>query len=142
MTSSDCLSNNNVHPRLSIKTHLNLPVSSIHNQNEQLKRTSSFTLTPTSTSPNNYFTPTGGIQQRFSQPNMFAYPRHPPPAPTLSRKHIQFKPPEQDILDKNFFQTFDMEEKVEKKSENTTNRGNNLLFTNKSIILQNSFNNE
>ena len=44
---------------------------------------------------------------------MFAYPRHPPPAPTLARRSIEVKPPEQDVLDKNFFRAFNMEERTQ-----------------------------
>jgi hypothetical protein len=128
MTSSDCLSSNNLHPRLSTKSHLNLPVPTILDGNDELKRSSSCISTPTSTSPNNFFTPTTGIQPRFPQPNMFAFPRHPPPAPTLSRRNVEFKPPEQDVLDKNFFRTFNMEQKDDKKSENATHRSNRIFY--------------
>jgi hypothetical protein len=129
MTSSDCLSSNNHHPRLSIISRLNLPVPSIHNVNDELNKTLSTTTTPTSTSPSNFHTPTSVIQPRFPHPNAFAFPRPPPPPShaTLLRKSIEFKPPEQDILDKNFFHTFNMEQKEEKINKNldtTINKGN------------------
>jgi hypothetical protein len=128
MTSSDCLSSNNLHPRLSSITRLNLPVPSIHNVPNDLKKSSSFTTTPTSTSPHNFHTPTATIPARFPHPNMFPYPRQPPPAPVLLRKHIEFKPPEQEILDRTFIHTFNMEEKnvSNKTSESTINTGNNI----------------
>ena len=125
MTSSDCLSSNNPHPRLSTISRLNLPVPSIHNTNDELKKSMSCTITPTSTSPSSFYTPTSVIQPRFPHPNLFAFPRHPPP--TLSRRNVDFKPPEQDILDKNFFDTFNMEQKedkINKNLEKTTIIGN------------------
>ncbi|CAF0889442.1 unnamed protein product [Adineta steineri] len=114
MTSSDCLSSNNHHSRLSSISRLNLSVPAPNNTNTDSKNPSSCTTTPTSVSPNTFYTPTSSTQPRFPQPNMFAFPRQPPPqAPILTRRNIHFKPPEQDVLDKNFFRTFNMEQKEE-----------------------------
>jgi len=124
MTSSDCLSSNNLLPRLSTKSRLNLPVTSIHNVIDEVKKTSSCTSIPTLVSPSQFYTPTANNQHRFTQPNMFPFPRPPPPtAPILPRKNIEFKPPEQEILDNNFFQTFDMKQKEKNINNNTANIG-------------------
>ncbi|CAF4398402.1 unnamed protein product [Rotaria sp. Silwood2] len=129
MTSSDCLPSNNRDSRLSTISHFNLPVRPFLNGTNEVQKPSPTCTTPISGSPNNFFTPRLAIQPRFPQTNMFNYPRHPPPLPppprqVLLRKTVEFKPPEQDILDKSFFHTFDMEQKEKtnnKNSENTTN---------------------
>ena len=114
MTSSEFVFSNNHHPRLSNAPRFNLPVPSNVNGTDDLRRSASCATTPTSTSPANFFTPLSVPQTRFPQPNMFAFPRYPTPrAPALTRKPIHFKPPEQDILDKSFFRTFNMEQKEE-----------------------------
>jgi hypothetical protein len=132
MTSSDCLSTNNLHPHLSTKSRLTLPVSSIHNEPDELTKTSS---TPTSLSQNSFHTSISHNQLRSSQPNMFAFPR--PPAPALLRRNIQFKPPEQDVLDKNFFRTFNMEQQEKNLNDSTTNIG--IILKKNSMIDFNSF---
>jgi hypothetical protein len=135
MTSSDCLSKSNLQSHLSTKSRLNLSVSSANNiTTDELKKTSSNTSTPTSSSPNSFYTPPLHHQIRFPQPNMFTFPRPPQPsAPILSRRSIEFKPPEQDVLDKNFFRTFNMEQKDDEINDNTTNQGITLRFRKKKI---------
>jgi hypothetical protein len=121
MTSSDCLSSNNQYrPRLSSVSRLNLPTSSVTNVTDDLKRTTLSTTTatatpttPNSTSPNMYFTPLGSISTQFSQLNAFSSCRPTPLAAsssTLLRPRIAFKPPEQEMLDRSFFNTFNMEQ--------------------------------
>ncbi|CAF4970899.1 unnamed protein product, partial [Rotaria socialis] len=61
--------------------------------------------------------------------NMAGFPRPPllplpPSAPLLLRKNIEFKPAEQEILDNNFFSTFNMKQN-EPKSQNSENTINN-----------------
>ncbi|CAF3397978.1 unnamed protein product [Rotaria sp. Silwood1] len=126
MTSSDCLPSNNRDSRLSNISHFNLPVRPFLNGTNEVQKSSSLSTTPISSSPTNFHTPRLVNQTRFPQSNMFNYLRHPPPLPpppvqALLRKNIQFKPPEQDILDKNFFRTFNMEQKEELKNKNSEN---------------------
>ncbi|CAF3475281.1 unnamed protein product [Rotaria sordida] len=132
MTSSDCLSSNNRDHRLSSIPRFNLPVQPFLNTTNEIQKTPSSCTTPISASPNNFYTPTLIHPPRFPQANMLNFPRPPLPLPPppLTRKNIEFKPPEQDILDKNFFRTFNMEQKQEtinKNSDNTTNIGPNLI---------------
>ncbi len=125
MTSSDCLSTNNLHPRLSAKSRLNLPVSTVHNVTDEMKKSVSCTSTPTSSSPLHFYAPTVQNPVRFNHPNMLNFPR-PPQAPATSRRNIGFRVPEQEVLDKNFFQAFNMEQKNEKTSQNQKSKS--LLF--------------
>ena len=115
MTSSDCLSSSNRYrPRLSNVPRLTLPIPSIHHMTDDPKRTvspSPLSVTPTSTSPSMFFTPIGSLQHRFPHPNRFPFAR--PPTLPLGRRGIEFKPPEQDVLDKNFFRAFNMEQNNE-----------------------------
>ena len=115
MTSSDCLSSSNRYrPRLSNVSRLTLPIPSIHHITDDPKRAvspSPSSVTPTSTSPNMYFTPIGSLQHRFPHPNRFPFAR--PPTLPLGRRGIEFKPPEQDVLDKSFFRAFNMEQNNE-----------------------------
>ena len=114
MTSPDCLSSNNQYrPRLPSISRLNLAVTTDPATSDDAKKAaSSAARTPTSTSPNMFYSPRPSGQPRYFQPNMFAYPRHPPPAPTLARRSIEVKPPEQDVLDKNYFRAFNLEERT------------------------------
>lgn len=135
MTSSGCLSNNNHDdPRLSTRSHTNLSVRSFQNPSNELLRTSSFTATTMSASPNNFYVRPPMHQSHFPQANMYGFPRippPPPPAPTLTRRNIEFKPPEQDILDKNFFDAFNIEQKPNKNTNhntpNTINEGKQVF---------------
>ncbi len=127
MTSSDCLSTNNIHPHLSAKSHLNLPVSSVHNVTDELKKSISCTSTPTSSSPLHFYTPITQNPLRFPRPNMFNFPR-PPQAPATARRNFVFKPPEQDVLDKNFIEAFNMEQKDEKMNINSESRKSKILL--------------
>lgn len=138
MTSSDCLPTNNLHPRLPTKSRVNLPASSIHNIKTDELRPSLSNPILSSSSPTPYFTPIGNIPIRYPQPNMFAFPR-PPSTSLLPRRSSEFnKPPEQDLLDKNFFQTFNMEQKEEEKvNDNKINIS--TYYTSKSFIHKNSF---
>lgn len=115
MTSSDCLSSSNRYrPRLSNASRLTLPIPSIHHITDDAKRAvspSASSVTPTSTSPSMFFTPIGSLQHRFPHPNRFPFAR--PPTLPLGRRGIEFKPPEQDVLDKNFFRAFNMEQNNE-----------------------------
>lgn len=103
MTSSDYLSSNN---RFRPVTHLNL--SGTTGERPRLNddfRSSSPRLPG---SPQILFRPIGPIPPvRYPPPNIFHFPR-PPSASTLTRRNVEFQAPEQDILDRNFFQTFNM----------------------------------
>lgn len=121
MTSPDCLSTNSLRPHLASKSRPNLPIPSVHNVTEELKKTSFSTLTPTSTSPNLFHTPMLPNQLPLSQTNKFNFPG-PPHAPGLARRTVQFKPPEQDVLDDNFFAAFNMGQQDGKNNNTSENK--------------------
>lgn len=131
MTSSDYLSSNTLHSHLNSNSCLNLSMASVHNTADELKKTSSSTTTiattPSSSSPRLFYTPAPNIPNQTSFPpaNLFRFPR-PPGAPTLMRRNIEFKPPEQDVLDKNFIQTFALQN-TQKENSSTTRKTFSLL---------------
>ena len=124
MTSSDCLPKNNLPDRVSTKSRLNLPVTSVQNGADELTKSASTTSTPSSSSPNLYFTPIAPTQIRLSHPNMFNFPRPPPPPPppVLQRKNIRIEPPEQDVLDENFIRVFNIAQPDGKSNPNSENQ--------------------
>lgn len=138
MTSSDCLSTNNLHPRLSTKSRLNLPVPSVHNVKTDEIKMSTSTPTSTTPSPNIFYTSLANNQIRFPQPPMFSFPRPPAPSATaLSRRNFDMKPPEQDLLDNSFFRAFNLEQQ---KEENVTDNKINIGITLRNhIFIKNSF---
>lgn len=116
MTSSDYLPTNNLHSHVPSKSRLNLPVPSGQNGTDELKRNASTISTPSSSSPHLFYTPTGMNPLRLSQPNMFNFPK-PPQPPGLSRKNIKIEPPEQDVLDNDYIQAFNIGQPDGKRSE-------------------------
>jgi hypothetical protein len=52
----------------------------------------------------------------------------------MSRRNFEFRPPEQEVLDKNFFQAFNMEQKDEKNSGNRKSKILFFLFQNQLLI--------
>ena len=130
MTSSDYLFSNDRDSRSSTALSLNLSVPSLNNATDSFQRNSSLMTTPRSTLPN-YFS-TRSLTSH-AQINAFTCSNHPPSAPMLQRKNFQIKLPEQDILDKNFFHTFNInqsqnEKTINHNSEKTTNIGNYFLI--------------
>lgn len=121
MTSSDCLSSNTLHSHLNSSSCLNLPMASVHNTNDELKRsTSSTSTTPSSSSPRPFYTPSPMItyKNHFPTPNLFNFPR-PPGAPPSTRRSIEFRPQEQDVLDHSYIQAFALQKNQKEKSSTT-----------------------
>ena len=117
MTSSGYPPTNTLHSYAPSKSRLNLPVPSLHNGPDELKRSASTTSTPSSSSPHLYYTPIGPNPLQLSQPNMFSFPKPPHPSGP-SRKSIKIEPPEQDLLDKDFNQVFNIGQPDGKRSAN------------------------
>lgn len=121
MTSSDCLPKNNPQRRAPSKSQFNLPITSVQNGADELTRSLSSTSTPSSSSPNLYFPPIGPSQIRLPQPNMFPFNKPLQPL-GFHRKNIRIEPPEQDVLDKNFIQVFNMAQPDGTNNANSENQ--------------------